>query len=128
MAKLNRLDVKGDFIHSHYLGDDYSREAVLESSIQYNEGIKKIYSKNPDKKYKILLDLRKVKLNIKNTSRKAINVVEEITSLDQTEKVAVLGDSKVQEMIVDLILKRIEEKKGNYFTDEKRAKRWLGVK
>lgn len=124
-----KITVDGDLIKMEILKEKFEGASdQTEIAKYYNTTILDLYKKNPDKSYRILIDLTNLKGQKVEVPFKTYSLYEEITEHEQTKKVAVIGRSKIESAIVELLFSKLTGGKNNWFTDSKKALRWLGIK
>ena len=124
---LVEIELSGDLIKTSLSKEIHDDEELLKSSLEYNLRIKEIFSKNTEKKFYILMDIRNIKIPTFSIPTELFKNVHEITTNPQTIKLAVLGESRIQETVVEVLFFSLREKKANYFVDELKALKWLGA-
>lgn len=122
-----KFEQKKDFVEVTFTENAQSDEEQVKLAKKYLAKFQQLFKKYPDKKFNILINVqRSAKVN-RDIHGKATSLYDKVTTSSHVHKVAVLGDSKFTEIIVNLIFFRFKEKKVNWFTDRKKALLWLGV-
>lgn len=83
-----------------------------------------IYKTNPDQKFNVLVDIRKQKIGAQGLPKSAIGTYDQILNHQQTKKIAVVGNSILQRVVINIILGR-PQKKVRWFSDMEEAKLWF---
>lgn len=101
-------------------------EENLRASELIVQSVFDIYKNKPDTIFSILIDMSQQKKGVKSMPKSIQNQYDKITRHDQTKKVAVVGSSAVQNIVIKIIMLR-ERDKVNWFTNKNEATEWLRV-
>lgn len=102
--------------------EDYIKQAVL--GVQE---IMRICKENPEKKYKILIDLSLI--GGKGVSSvETRRIYQKIMSYPQIEKVAIIGLSSFSRAIINVLFKTTGKECVKWFSNSKEALSWLNKK
>lgn len=127
MKRRLKIDLKDDLIEASFVGDSKTAEEQIKLSEEFLNGVLKITKKSPDKKFKLLFNVGNRKSVSSELDKKALDNYNSVLSIKNLSKMAVVGDSKIAHIIVAIIFFRLKERRINWFSDRKRALKWLGV-
>jgi len=110
-------------IHPLKIGDTPEESVAMSEAIIAE--VLRIYADHPDKKFNVLADLRDQQKPLDFMPDPSVRNYDRIIKNKQTKRVAVLGISKFQSFVINMILNR-NQQEVNWFTDEEEAMLSLG--